>query len=317
MKLKKALLGVLILLLCLLLTGCGELPPAALRKDTPDGQTPLAAEPEAGNTQSDTATLYFRYADTALLRQETRELTLTPNETREKALVNALIEGSHESGGSMLFPEKTQVLSTQTQDGVIYVTFNEALYDRYADEGSLSSDSAYQSAVLRRRLAMAALCATLTERGEYHAVQVLVRAESNVSASMRLRESYFLSDNDLPCAPLTREEAYLPTPAASAEGALHAWQTRDWDTLLQFLSLRGALQQQSEQLRSAQVLLDYTVGMGCVSPDGQSAVICVDITLRTEGGQQSYTAWPLRMVREDGVWKAAVADMAALMQIVK
>lgn len=314
---KRTLMLLLCLLLAVLLTGCGELPPAALRKDTPDGQTPLAAEPEAGNAQSDTATLYFRYEDTALLRQETREITLTPNETREKALVNALIEGSHESGGSMLFPENTQVLSTQTQDGMIYVTFNEALYDRYSDEGSLSSDSAYQSAILRRRLAMAALCATLTENGEYHAVQVLVRAESNVSASMRLRESYFLSDSDLPCEPLTREEAYLPTPAASAQGALRAWQTRDWETLSQFLLQRGASQQESEQLRDAQVLLDYTVGTGCVSPDGQSAVICVDITLRTEGGQQQYTAWPLRMTRENGVWKAAVADMAALMQIVK
>lgn len=54
------------------------------------------------------------------------------------------------------------------------------------------------------------LCATLTESGEYRAVQVLVRAESNVGSSMRLRESYFLADSELPCDALTREETYLP-----------------------------------------------------------------------------------------------------------
>ncbi len=133
-KAKKMRLLALLASLCLLLAGCGELPPAALQQSTPEGQTPLSAEPEAGAAREQTATLYFRYGDSALLRQETRELTVMPNESREKALVTALLDGPHEGGGSALFPDGTQVLSTQAQDRVIYVTFNEALYDRYPDE---------------------------------------------------------------------------------------------------------------------------------------------------------------------------------------
>lgn len=47
-KAKKMRLLALLATLCLLLAGCGELPPAALQQSTPEGQTPLSAEPEAG-----------------------------------------------------------------------------------------------------------------------------------------------------------------------------------------------------------------------------------------------------------------------------
>ena len=70
-KAKKMRLLALLASLCLLLAGCGELPPAALQQSTPEGQTPLSAEPEAGAAREQTATLYFRYGDSALLRQET------------------------------------------------------------------------------------------------------------------------------------------------------------------------------------------------------------------------------------------------------
>ena len=238
-----------------------------------------------------------------------------PNESREKALVTALLDGPHEGGGSAQFPDGTQVLSTQAQDGVIYVTFNEALYGRYPDE-SLSGQ-AREQAILRRRLAMAGLCATLTESGEYRAVQVLVRAESNVGSSMRLRESYFLADSELPCDALTREEAYLPTPAASARLALSAWQTRDWESLSQWIAARGASAADiaPASLAKAQTLLAAQAGEGCVSPDGQSAVVCVDLTLRGEDGADTVrAAWPLRMIREGGVWKIPAAALLEMMQ---
>ena len=42
-KAKKMRLLALLASLCLLLAGCGELPPAALQQSTPEGQTPLSA----------------------------------------------------------------------------------------------------------------------------------------------------------------------------------------------------------------------------------------------------------------------------------
>lgn len=298
-------LGLLLLLCCLLLSACAQKPMPRQGEALPETGLHIAAEPETGDARRFTATLYFRYADTALLRQEAREIILQPNETREKALVKALIEGSLQVGSSALFPEKTEVLSTLVQDGVVYVTFNEALYARYRD----GDDS-----VQRRRLAMAALTATLTESGSGRAVQVLVRAEKSVGESMRLRGSYLGLAADALLEPLTRDGAYLPTPAAYAQAFLEAWQERDWSRCELFLSQRGE-RLSIESLAQSPALHAFETHEATVSPDGGGAVLCVELTLFDQAGREYHkSGYPLRLTREDGAWKVSAAEAEMLME---
>ena len=300
-----------LLVLALLLSGCGQRPPEGLIKENPDSGLIIDAIPQAGSARQATDTLYFGYGDTGLLRQESRQITLLPNETREKALVRALLEGSRDAGSRPLFPEKTEVLSTQAQDGVIYITFNEALYDRYADEDSLREDSA-----ARRQLAMDALTATLTESGEYRSVQVLVRAEENVGRSMRLTTRFFWQENEAAVPPLTRQSGRLPTPSAYAGALLSAWQNRDPEELAHFISARegqmpGAL---SDDLAAGPALLSFAVYDGTVSPDGGSAVVCADLALRdADGAETVIDACPLRLVSEGGAWKILRSQLMDIM----
>ena len=311
---KKVILCAL-LALCTALCGCGQsqLPPSALRQQTPAEEEKISAVPDESASSYLTETLYFRYEETGMLRQEERVISMLPNESREKALVRALLEGPREAGGTALFPDKTEVLSTQLQDGVLFVTFNEALYDRYGDESGAPSDA---EALLRRKLAMAALCATLTESGECRSVQVLVRAESNVGASMRLKNSYYLLDDERAAEPLTREETYLPTPDASARMLLEAWKTRSWSALYDFVMASDTrLDAASARFAAVPALLESTVSSGTVSLDGQSAVVCVSMTLRAlDGPEESVENWPLHLTRENGVWKAEADAVYALMQ---
>ena len=303
-------LVVLLLAVSLLACACSQRPPAALVADTPEGAQQIAAEPESGSESKFFATLYFRYGDTALLRQEMREISLSPNETREKALVSALLEGSREPGSRALFPEKTQVLSTQAQDGIIYITLNEALYDRYSDESKTD-------AVLRRELALAALTATLTENSDCHSVQVLVRAEENVGRSMRLSQSFVGGAEDALMPPLTRQNNALPTPAAYARALLTAWQTRDWNSLAVFVAAYGTQGLGGDAnafLNASPALVDFIVYEGTVSPDGGSAVVCADWTLRDQNGREScVSGYPLRLTREGGAWKITAAQLRDMM----
>lgn len=307
------------LLLCaMLLSGCSRPPVQSEATATPAGALVLSAYPDENAAEESSATLYFRYQDTALLKQEMRTLEILPNETRELALVSALLSGSQE-GGEALFPPGVEALSTQVQDGVVFVTFNEALYGRYEDEnGQLNMPEAR----LRRELAMDALTATLTESGQYHAVQVLVRAESQVGASMRLKNSYFLEENDAPCALLTRSEEHLMTPANVAHHILTAWQQRSFDALYALLSsqedvkLLPAQSLFSEAFAQSEMLIAYTLTPGSIAPDGSSAVVCVDMTLRrTDGSEYILTGWPLRIKREAGAWKVSLSALQALMQL--
>lgn len=100
----------------------------------------------------------------------------------------------------------------------LFVTFNEQLLGRYADEAVIfSTDYSQGEGRLRRRLAMAALVNTLTESGLYSRVQVLVRQESYITSSMRLSMRYYLLEDDSLPPPLTRQESYILTPQVSAQ----------------------------------------------------------------------------------------------------
>lgn len=315
----KKYVGLLCLLLSLmLLTGCGGKNHVSAPTATPESALVISAQPDESAADDSLVTLYFRYQDTALLKQEMRKITILPNETRERALVNALLEGSRE-GSEALFPPGAEVLSTQVQDGVVFVTFNEALYGRYENEGT-QTDTA--EAALRRRLAMDALAATLTESGKYHAVQVLVRAEAQVGSSMRLKKSYFLEESDQPCDLITRSENHLMTPANVTHCLLLAWQQRSFDTLYPLMSSQEdakLLPSQalfSEAFAQSEMLIAYTLTPGSVSPDGSSAVVCVDMTLRrSDGSERAVKAWPLRLTREGGAWKVSVSTLQSLMQL--
>ncbi len=309
---KKFFFAILLISVAILLIACSRRPPEALISESAPDTQAVSAAPEDGAEARFTATLYFRYANSAMLRQETREITVAPNETREKALVSALLDGSREAGSRALFPEKTEVLSTQAQDGIIYVTFSEALYGRYADETKEPQES-----TMRRRLAMAALAATLTESGEYRAVQVLVRSEGNVGTSMRLKNSFFDEKEEGTAEPMTRVQAYLPTPGNIAAAVMRAWLQHDWNSLDLLITSRGSLSaaQLGERLGSAPVLIDYGTAEATVSPDGAKAVACVDMTLRrVDGSEYEKLSVPLALLREGGIWRVDVQRLLALME---
>ena len=300
---KKIKLFIILLAGVLLLNACSQQPPHALIRQAPDDSGQISADPAETTRLQLGATLYFRYGDTPLLRQESRTIQMLPNIPREKAMVEALLEGSTEPGSLSLFPEKTQVLSTQAQDGIIYVTFSEDLYGGYADEGV-----SLEEAALRRRMALAALTATLTENGEYAAVQVLVRAEESVGHSMRLTNAFLLEEGSETLPPLTRMQEYLPTPAAYAGQLLKAWAQRDPEKMAVYLT-----PQSQDHTASLPILLSYAVNDGTLSPDGSSALVCADLTLRDkDGAENRITACPLRMLRQNGAW---ITDLEQLRTI--
>lgn len=304
----KKIFAAVLLLLCMLLAACSQQPPRALIRNDSENEEEsslrISAEPEDTALLQIPSTLYFRYAGTSLLRQESRQIETLPNVSREKALVEALLEGSAEPGRSLLFPEKTRVISTQTQGNVLYVTFSEDLYGSYADDGISIED-----AILRRRLALAALAATLTENGDFREIQVLVRAEENVGSSMRLTDRFLLEDGSRVLPPLTRDQKYLPSPSACAGRMLAGWARRDTEEMAAFF-LSGTRSVPS----SLPVLLSWTVYEGTLSPDGSTALVCADLMLRDPAGAElELNACPLRMIREDGVWKTDAEQMKLLL----
>lgn len=275
----------------------------------------LDAQPQQNLPTAQTAVLYFRLDGTPYLATELREIASSQTVSFEQAAAEALVAGPAPTSDSLspLFPPGTQVLSVQPEGDLLFIIFNETLLGRYPDEGALTAPNDLAEAKLRRRLAMAALANTVTERGEFRRVQVLVRAETTVRTSMRLEESYYLEESAALPDPLTRQEARILTPAVMAGLTLSAWQQRDWRTLYDLTrDLRPSQAEMATAFDESLKLVAYTITPGTVSPDGSTAVVAATLELEASGGVFTLPAFPLVLVRADGIWRPSFESLLRL-----
>ena len=135
---KRTAWAALLVFCAVLLTGCMTSPPDALLREGAEGQRLISASTGELTPDSRKITLYFRYRDSAFLAPEQREILVKRNESLEKAIAAALIQGPEASSVALssLFPPGTEVLAATTQGDTLFITLNEAFLGRYADEPS-------------------------------------------------------------------------------------------------------------------------------------------------------------------------------------
>lgn len=306
----------LLLLLALLLTGCAARDPIeAMVSTATDLTVPAPADGGVVPHQTD-VTLWFRFTAEPLLAPEVRTIALSPTAPDELTLLQALTAGPAASSLELtgLFPPGTRVLATHRQGRTLFVTLSRQIMNDYADERSLTGDEAS----MRRRLAMQAIAATVTENCDVDAVVILVEHTHDGSGSLRLRQRFYRDGSDAAAlaAPVLRDERLLLTPANTLALALQCWQERDWARLYPFIARtdgttgapRPAYEDFAAQMASLPHLTSWTASGGHVSPDGQSALFTVTLTLQ-QGGQSHTAAWNLRLRRERGIWRISLSDL--------
>lgn len=271
------------------------------------------------DAQERAATLYFRCGSSQWLEREQRLISVRHNESYEKALVQALIDGPKAARLSALFPRGTQLLSVIAEGRQLFVTFNEGLMAAYPDEAALINTPGYRAGEgrLRRQLAMAALANTLTESGEYARVQVLVRAETTLTGSLRLSSRYYLEEADTLPDPLARQEALIMQPGFAAEQVMAPWKAREWALLRERLAPGDTAAQNAlgPALEASPYLIEYTLTPGVPSPDGSYAVVCATLRYQARGGaEKSLENWPLRLHRAGGCWQLPWTAFRALLE---
>ena len=322
---KKNCLVLAALLLCACLFGGCAAPPED--KQAPLGlsdQHLISASTLGLSPESRSVMLYFRYGDTGYLAPEQRSILVERNESLEKAIVQALINGPESSASSLsaLFPAGTEVLAAQSQGETLFITFNDSLLGRYPDEPSDQASGEWiVEGPLRRRLCLDALAATLTEAGLCSQVQILVYQGANQATSMRLNAGFISRSQDDSLLPVQlRSEERLLTPHNTASLLMKAWMAQDWEALYDLTAREGSVSRPGEQaaidaFSAGYPLVSFELSCGSVSYDGQKSVITADLTLAGEGTSQSRTGYPLSLIREGGLWKAdykCLMDMMGL-----
>jgi hypothetical protein len=263
--------------------------------------------------------LYFRYADSGMLGQEARNITIPHTQRMEMSLVQALLDGPAGTSAYLrrLFPPSAEVLSVLEEGDQLFVTFNEGLMAAMQGDDLPAGNEGTQ-AIIRRRLMMASLVNTLTETGQYKSVQVLMMSPSGISTSMRLSARIFLEDNNSPLPPFTRQEDAIVTAGKAADFAMGFWQQQRWDELQRYT----ISSQQSAGLIGSELdfpllpaLLSWQVSDGSYSPDGTYAIVTLSAqVMDKEGLVHELALYPLRMDRQDGVWKLNDASLRLIME---
>ena len=306
----------LMVICALCLSGCAISPPDSLKRTGVESRSLISASTADLAPDEKPAALYFRFQDSDYLAAEARTVVVQRNENQEKAIVQALIAGPLNTELSPLFPTGTEVVSTSTQDGTLFITLNEAFLGRYVDEpGDISAGTWKTEGPMRRQLCLDSLAATLTEAGLCERIQILVQRDSGQTQSMRLQTGFLNRSADAELMPaLTRNENVLLTPHNTAECVLNAWLQQDWDTLSLFCAHAPGEQSVFEAFEAAGVLVGFELSPGSVSDDGQTAVLTADLALRAQGGDAEIVGYPLRLIREEGLWKMDYRALLSMMQ---
>lgn len=315
-KMKAAKLFCLLFACVLCLTGCAISPPDSLKRSGVESRSLISASTAELAPDEKPIALYFRYQDSSFLAPEPRMVVVQQNESLEKAIVQALIGGPLNTELTFLFPVGSEVISTTTQDGTLFITMNEGFLGRYADEpGDTSTGYWKTEGAARRQLCLDALAATLTEAGLCERVQVMVQRNSGQAVSMRLQAGFLSRSGDPALLPATvRNESVLLTPHNTAECVLNAWLRQDWDTLSLFCVHAPGEQSLFEAFEAAGVLVGYDLSSGNVAYNGQRSVLTVDMTLRGQAKDTEITGYPLHLIREEGLWKMDYQALLSMMQ---
>lgn len=280
------------------------------------------AEPPAEMNRQETAALYFRYSDEPYLAAEYRVITQAVNKPYEQALLTALISGTASHDLTSLFPTGVQVISTTRQGRTLFVTLSQEIMNPYADE--INTTYSTSEAILRRKLCMQSIVATVTENCDVDQVQVLVQQDTAMTGSLRLDKRYFLNGETGLTDPLTRDESLLLTPHNTLNLILQLCRQQDWTRMYNYLvrmdtdtgTTRPAYADFVDTMEALPALTEYASSIGSVSLYGQTVTFAVDATLRlSDGSVIDKTNRILRLEREDGLWRISAEHLIDWMEV--
>ncbi|MBQ6174526.1 MAG: GerMN domain-containing protein [Clostridia bacterium] len=314
----------------LLLTGClarkDPLPETTL---IPGTEVTLPTVSEERVREHREATLWFRFLDEPYLAPETRTVTQLSSQPYEMALLTALFSGPGTQHTELvsLFPDGARPLSTIRQGRRLLVTVSSEFGNPLSDEpADWRRDPLWRDEVpLRRALCMQSIVATVTENCDVDEVVILVEQRDVISESMRLRQSWFMADEeDDGIAPAqVREDEYLLTAGATADAVMTCWERRDWARLYNYISavdsFTGVTKPEYRdfvaQMESVPKLTGFIVHDAYVRGGGDVATVTASVRLRKDTDAEiSLDSRCLRLTREDGIWKIGMSGMLGWME---
>ena len=136
---------------------------------------------------------------------------------------------------------------------------------------------------------------------------------------MRLPLSYFEEGAQGLAPALSRDDSLILGPGLTAKTILTCCRQKDWERLYRYVALGGERARPAQAGALAQMdgglsLLSFQAGEAAVSQDGRQAILSCQLTLeKTPGEGRTLAGYPLRLIRENGIWKISWEELLKLL----
>lgn len=280
-----------------------------------------------GVSETREVSLYYRMQGENLLACETRSIWLPKDKQVEEVLVEALIGGP--SPGllelSGLFSSGTKIAKTWHNGDLLTITLSQQFLDPPSGAPvDWESDTSWRSEVLiRRQLALASIVNTITEATNYTAVQFLVVDWGEEVTGRRILRSELYEDaeSDQLLAPVVRSEHFILTHYNTANLLMQCWRSQSFERIYRFVAQESSRRPTEAAFRQEMVelnrpLLSFSASAGMVNENGQKAVLEVSYDYLVDGQTVQVRNYPMRLVRENGIWKITYSELMRLMEAV-
>jgi len=306
---KKLKVYIAILLICALaLSGCSARAPGA-SVNTPD----INPRAEAANKDTVDVALYFCYGGEKLLAAETRTIEVPVSTTLESAVLSALIAGPSPGLNELsgLFWEGVKLTGIDSNGDILFVTLSEEFVSTQPAENELALDSA--SVPEQKLLALESIASTIVEMGTYSSVQIQVDRGTGTSERITRAEAGMDAASLEPLEPLKRDKGLILTPENTVMQALDAFSKKDWARLYDYTAYTSQDGTQkpdsdvfSQTLSGTGNSLDsYFIEDSNVSYDGQTAIVMLNLTIKTREGDTVARPFSVVLIRESYIWKVS------------
>lgn len=273
--------------------------------------------------QTRVVTLYYRMQGENLLAAETRQISIPLDKRVDEVLIGELCEGPSPDLLDLtgLFATGARVNKVWDNGEVLTVSLTPAFLSPPAGAPQLwESDPYWRGEVLlRRQLALASIVNTITEETSFSAVQFLVQDNQDDTTGRRIKRAELYADapGDQLLSPIVRSEQYILTHYNTANLVMDCWKEQRFDRLYQFIAQDGRPMDaafQQEMIALDRSLLYFSLSAGTVSDSGDRAVLEASFEYSTPEGAVKVQSYPMRLVRENGIWKINYSEFRRMME---
>ena len=260
--------------------------------------------------------LYFADTEYSMLVRELRKTRVSVDANVEKKVLEELLLGpSIPISMAQIINPDTQVVRVK-QDGRVLTV---VLSKEFLDWSFIENARPIEESNAVKQLAVYSVINTLVEATGCPQVQILVDREGD-GTGQRINLSEIGMGSSGVLEPMGRNAELILSAQKTIEQILNALKERNYAAVYDFLAYEDEDERPSESVfvswcQNNGVVLDYFQVTELLEQSNQgSALLMVNYSLKQGNSLRSYSAYPLRLVQENSIWKIRFSDLEKFME---